>query len=143
MGVPAFYRWLSQRYEEIEKRKERIYRTRRGFFFSVGRPAAASLFLSFSLSLSFSLFLCLSNSRSLFLPDVTPQYHQRSYPLIIQDCLEEHEHVVAGNPNPLDTSTENPPGLEFDNLYLDMNGIIHPCFHPEDRPAPTTEAEVR
>lgn len=35
---------------------------------------------------------------------------------------------------------ENNPSV--DCLYLDMNGIIHPCCHPVDKPQPTTEQEM-
>lgn len=55
------------------------------------------------------------------------------YPLTVVDVIEEEQQVIGNVKVPIDTSKPNPNKLEYDNLYLDMNGIIHPCFHPEDR----------
>ena len=65
------------------------------------------------------------------------------YPKIVVDCVEEKAAWTDdGEQIPVDSSKPNPNGLEYDNLFLDMNGIIHPASHPEDRPPPETEDDM-
>ena len=67
------------------------------------------------------------------------------YPKVLQDVVEERVKLVGGEGNvraPFDCTRPNPSGLECDNLYIDMNGIIHPCSHPEHGPQPKTEEEM-
>lgn len=66
----------------------------------------------------------------------------KKYPKIISPVIEEQPGNVDGQEVPVDTTQANPNGEEFDNLYLDMNGIVHPCSHPEDRPPPANEEEM-
>ncbi|XP_044731123.1 5'-3' exoribonuclease 2 homolog [Chrysoperla carnea] len=66
----------------------------------------------------------------------------KKYPSVIVHCVEQKGQNINGTKVPIDSSQPNPNGVEFDNLYLDMNGIIHPCTHPEDKPAPKNEDEM-
>lgn len=62
----------------------------------------------------------------------------KKYPKIVQPVVVESLDGI--DPEAL-LEGANPNGIEFDNLYLDMNGIIHPCCNPQNGSAPATEAE--
>ncbi|XP_053657823.1 5'-3' exoribonuclease 2 homolog [Anopheles marshallii] len=66
----------------------------------------------------------------------------RKYPSVIIEAVEQKTVDDQGNVVYENLTDANPNRVEFDNLYLDMNGIIHPCTHPEDKPAPKNEDEM-
>jgi 5'-3' exoribonuclease 2 len=66
----------------------------------------------------------------------------KRYPKILIEAREELE--IGFNLNELHLKNfgvdERIPPI--DNLYFDMNGIIHPCAHPDDRESPSSLAEM-
>ncbi|GFE54543.1 XRN 5 -3 exonuclease [Babesia ovis] len=64
------------------------------------------------------------------------------YPQVVQDVKDDANEKGIDFDDVeqygLDLLSPNPNG-EFDNLYIDMNGLIHPCCHPEGLEQPPSE----
>lgn len=70
------------------------------------------------------------------------------YPKIVLDAYDEQakqEEAITPDVNQIDLQGLDQTGYcnpHVDNLYFDMNGIIHPCTHPTNGRAPPTETEM-
>ncbi|KAI9194795.1 hypothetical protein LWI28_009247 [Acer negundo] len=65
-----------------------------------------------------------------------PEFYRwlaEKYTKVMVDMVEEESVEIDNVKIPVDTSKPKPNNNEYNNLYIDMNRIIRPCFHPEDR----------
>jgi 5'-3' exoribonuclease 2 len=64
------------------------------------------------------------------------------YPKIVIEAMEELNLGLDINKIIENNTGDNLAMPSIDNLYFDMNGIIHPCAHPEDREPPSSLEEM-
>lgn len=72
------------------------------------------------------------------------------YPCVMMDLLEGAERgefdlgTQASLVRDADAPDASPDArwVQVDNLYIDCNGVVHPCCHPEDQPQPSSEDEM-
>ena len=65
------------------------------------------------------------------------------YPLILERVVEDGPHRSHCRVRPPEgTSDDAEEEVRVDHLYLDTNGIVHPCAHPEEGPQPRNEEEM-
>ncbi|TIA70881.1 hypothetical protein E3P92_02895 [Wallemia ichthyophaga] len=99
----------------------------------------------------FLLEICFLTPVYRVFPHSSVGYLKWKYPRIVYKVEEQHPKPIESSRDengnvteytPVDITQPNPNNQEFDCLYLDMNGIVHPCSHPENKPAPETEEEM-
>ena len=112
MGVPAFFRWLTKRY-----------------------PKIVIDALSFD-----DLEHLLDNFNKVVGEQGEGKgTDQNEINLESDDMTEAERRQMIDRDIQAKIDSNNP---EFDNLYLDMNGIIHPCTHPPGKESPNTDVEM-
>ena len=117
MGVPAFFRWLTVRYPKVvidalQEDDLEVYAE------EFAREKQANKKASDPNEINLQ-----DEDEDQALRIATSQNRAR------QEKESLQEKIKKNNP-------------EVDNLYLDMNGIIHPCAHPQSGPQPESEQEI-